>query len=122
MGLDVGNRKKKRSNLGLPIPEMLTYIEKLLKGKREAGFVICGSFGLHKHDGLLEDLLVPNICLNQSSEARNNSLCLFIELGKKSHKYVHHNIFILVFLVKNNPGINSGEYIGVVCLLCVCSS
>lgn len=57
-----------------------SYIEKLFKGKREAGLVICGSFGLHMHDSLLEDLLVTNVGLDQSPEARNNSVGLLIEL------------------------------------------
>lgn len=69
----------------LPFPKKLvgSYIEKLFKGKCEARLVICGSFGLHMHDGLLEDLLVPNIGLDQSPEAGNNCICLLVELEGK---------------------------------------
>lgn len=65
-----------------PAPQRLvgSYIEKLFKGECEARLVICGSFGLHMHDSLLEDLLVTNVGLDQSPEARNNSVGLLIEL------------------------------------------
>lgn len=36
------------------------------------------------HDGLLEDLLVPNVSLDQSPEAWNNSIGLLIELGEET--------------------------------------
>lgn len=73
-----------RKTLLPPLEKLVSsYIEKLLKGKRKARFVICGSFGLHMHDSFLEDLLVANVGLDQSPETRDNSLCLFVKLENR---------------------------------------
>lgn len=79
----------KQTTPALPFPERLvgSYIEKLFEGKREARLVICGSFGLHMHDGLFEDLLVTNIGLDQSPEARNDSISLLIELEEEAQRH-----------------------------------
>lgn len=73
----------------LLIPEKLvgSYIEKLFKGKCEARLVICGPLGLHVHHSLLEDLLITNVGLNQISEARDDCIGFFIELGKKTQTH-----------------------------------
>lgn len=49
------------------------------------------------HDGLLEDLLVTDIGLDQSPEAGNNSVGLLIELEEK-HKDTRE-----LFLTKPSP-------------------
>lgn len=84
---------RQTSTLALPFPRKTagTYIEKLFKGKLEARLVICGSFGLHMHDSLLEDLLVPNIGLDQSSEARNNGIGLLVELEEQTQRHTWVN-------------------------------
>lgn len=41
------------------------------------------------HDGLLEDLLVANIGLDQSPEARNDSICFLIELEEETQRREH---------------------------------
>lgn len=67
-----------------------SYVKKLLKGEGEARLVIGGSFGLHMHDGFLEDLLVPNVGLDQSLKARHNGICFFIELeGRETRENPH---------------------------------
>ena len=82
-------RRRQTSTLALPFPEKLvgSYIQKLFKGECEARLVICGSFGLHVHDSLLEDLLVTNVGLDQSPEARNNSIGLLIELEEETQRH-----------------------------------
>lgn len=57
-----------------------SYVQQLLEGEGEAGLVVGGSFGLHVHDGLLEDLLVANVGLDQSPEAGNHGVGLLVEL------------------------------------------
>lgn len=73
------------------LKKVCSYIEKLFKGKGEARLVVCGSFGLHMHDGLLEDLLVTNVSLDQSPEAGNHGIGFLVKLGAETQNSVHHS-------------------------------
>ncbi len=46
------------------------------------------------HDGLLEDLLVTNIGLDQSPEAGDNSIGLLVELEGEIQRHVTHEHFL----------------------------
>ena len=86
--------------LALPFSKRLvgSYIEKLFKGKCEASLVICGSFGGHITNSLLEDFLVPIIGLDQSLEACNDFHSLLIELERGN---ANTDMNILYVYIKN---------------------
>lgn len=66
--------------------ENSAYVQKLFEGEGEAGLVVRGSFCLHAFDGLLEDLLVAHVGLDQSPEAGNHRVGLLVELTRERHK------------------------------------
>lgn len=54
------------------------------------------------HDGLFEDLLVADIGLDQSPEAGNDGICLFIELKEETQRRTSGKDVYLQAKLKSN--------------------
>lgn len=54
------------------------------------------------HDGLFKDLLVADIGLDQSPEAGNDGICLFIELKEETQRRTSGKVAYLHPKLKSN--------------------